>query len=368
MDRRTGQVLSATPYGYMNGYKGVDLKTRPMIAANPDKEPEVGPGHARHLPGGARAEGLEPVGVQPDHRPRLHPAHQPVHGHRRDAGELHRRHALRRRRREDVRRAGRQPRRRSPPGTRSHQRKVWEINEDLPLWSPALATGGGLVFYGTMDGWFKAVDARTGKLLWQFKAGSGIIGQPISYRGPDGRQYIAVVAGVGGWAGAIVVGEARPARSDRRARLRQRGEGPAEQNHGGRHALCLRASALASLIAGAGAGARRLRPRGAPQPRQAARRDRAGRAKARTRIYPGGGSRSRRSIRAPSSTTTMRRRIAEGQQLYMQMNCVGCHSHGGGGMGPPLMDDEWRYGGRIDQIAATSPKAARTECRRGAAS
>jgi cytochrome c oxidase cbb3-type subunit 3 len=45
--------------------------------------------------------------------------------------------------------------------------------------------------------------------------------------------------------------------------------------------------------------------------------------------------------------------IAQGQQLYMQMNCVGCHSHGGGGMGPPLMDDQWRYGGRIDQIATT---------------
>jgi cytochrome c oxidase cbb3-type subunit III len=45
--------------------------------------------------------------------------------------------------------------------------------------------------------------------------------------------------------------------------------------------------------------------------------------------------------------------ISQGQQLYMQMNCVGCHSHGGGGMGPPLMDDQWRYGGRIDQIATT---------------
>jgi cytochrome c oxidase cbb3-type subunit III len=45
--------------------------------------------------------------------------------------------------------------------------------------------------------------------------------------------------------------------------------------------------------------------------------------------------------------------ISTGQTLYMQMNCVGCHSHGGGGMGPPLMDDEWRYGGRIDQIATT---------------
>jgi cytochrome c oxidase cbb3-type subunit 3 len=45
--------------------------------------------------------------------------------------------------------------------------------------------------------------------------------------------------------------------------------------------------------------------------------------------------------------------IAQGQQLYTQMNCVGCHFHGGGGMGPPLMDDQWRYGGRIDQIAAS---------------
>jgi len=45
--------------------------------------------------------------------------------------------------------------------------------------------------------------------------------------------------------------------------------------------------------------------------------------------------------------------IAAGQQLYTQMNCVGCHSHGGGGMGPALMDDQWWYGGRIDQIATT---------------
>jgi glucose dehydrogenase len=91
-----------------------------------------------------------------------------------------------------------------------HQRKVFEIKEDLPLWSPALATAGGVVFYGTLDGWFKAVDARNGKLLWQFKTASGIIGQPISYRGPDGRQYIAVASGVGGWAGAIVTMDLDP--------------------------------------------------------------------------------------------------------------------------------------------------------------
>jgi PQQ-dependent dehydrogenase (methanol/ethanol family) len=84
---------------------------------------------------------------------------------------------------------------------------VWEIKENFPVWSGALATAGGLAFYGTMDGWFKAVDARTGRLLWQFKAGSGIIGQPISYRAPDGKQYIAVLAGVGGWAGGVVSGD-----------------------------------------------------------------------------------------------------------------------------------------------------------------
>ena len=87
------------------------------------------------------------------------------------------------------------------------RRIAWQLRESFPVWSGALATAGGVVFYGTMDGWFKAVDARTGTLLWRYRTGSGIIGQPVSYRGPDGRQYIAVLSGVGGWAGAIVAGQ-----------------------------------------------------------------------------------------------------------------------------------------------------------------
>jgi PQQ-dependent dehydrogenase (methanol/ethanol family) len=83
----------------------------------------------------------------------------------------------------------------------------WVIHEDLPVWSGALATAGDVVFYGTLDGWFKGVDARNGHLVWQFKAGSGIVGQPISYRAPDGKQYIAVLSGVGGWAGQVVAGD-----------------------------------------------------------------------------------------------------------------------------------------------------------------
>ncbi len=65
-----------------------------------------------------------------------------------------------------------------------------------------LATGGDLVFYGTMEGWFRAVDAHTGKILWQFKTSSGIIGDPITFSGPDGKQYVAIYSGIGGWMGA----------------------------------------------------------------------------------------------------------------------------------------------------------------------
>jgi alcohol dehydrogenase (cytochrome c) len=78
------------------------------------------------------------------------------------------------------------------------------------VWSGTVVTAGGVAFYGTMDGWFKAIDAKTGSLLWQFKTGSGVIGQPVTYRGPDGKQYVAVLSGVGGWAGAIVSGGLDP--------------------------------------------------------------------------------------------------------------------------------------------------------------
>jgi PQQ-dependent dehydrogenase (methanol/ethanol family) len=77
-------------------------------------------------------------------------------------------------------------------------KRVWEIKEKYPVWSGALATAGGVVFYGTLDGWFKAADARTGTVLWKFKVGSGVTGNPITFTGPDGKQYVAVYAGFGG--------------------------------------------------------------------------------------------------------------------------------------------------------------------------
>jgi PQQ-dependent dehydrogenase (methanol/ethanol family) len=85
-----------------------------------------------------------------------------------------------------------------------HAKKVWGAKEEkFPVYSGVLATGGDVIFYGTMDGWFKAVDARTGTELWKFHCGSGIVGNPITYLGPDGKQYVAIYSGIGGWMGAV---------------------------------------------------------------------------------------------------------------------------------------------------------------------
>lgn len=82
------------------------------------------------------------------------------------------------------------------------KRKAWSVKEEkYPLTGGVLATGGDLVFYGTMDGWLKAVDAISGAERWKYKVASGIVGNPISYVGPDGKQYVAVYAGIGGWLG-----------------------------------------------------------------------------------------------------------------------------------------------------------------------
>ncbi len=77
---------------------------------------------------------------------------------------------------------------------------VWSNKEQFSVWAGALATAGGVVFYGTLEGYLKAVDAKTGKELYKFKTPSGIIGNVTTYE-QGGRQYVAVLSGVGGWAG-----------------------------------------------------------------------------------------------------------------------------------------------------------------------
>ena len=76
----------------------------------------------------------------------------------------------------------------------------WSIPERFSVWSGALATAGDVVFYGTLEGYLKAIDANTGDELYRFKTPSGIVGNVNTWR-HDGKQYIGVLSGLGGWAG-----------------------------------------------------------------------------------------------------------------------------------------------------------------------
>jgi lanthanide-dependent methanol dehydrogenase len=77
---------------------------------------------------------------------------------------------------------------------------VWSNKEQFSVWSGPLATAGDVVFYGTLEGYLKAVDSKSGKELYKFKTPSGIIGNVMTYT-HKGKQYVAVLSGVGGWAG-----------------------------------------------------------------------------------------------------------------------------------------------------------------------
>ena len=77
---------------------------------------------------------------------------------------------------------------------------VWSDKEQFSVWSGTVTTAGGLAFYGTLEGYLKAVDLKTGKELYKFKTPLGIIGNVITYE-HAGKQYVAVLSGVGGWAG-----------------------------------------------------------------------------------------------------------------------------------------------------------------------
>jgi alcohol dehydrogenase (cytochrome c) len=83
---------------------------------------------------------------------------------------------------------------------------VWEVKNNAPLWGGVLTTKGGLVFWGTPEGFLKAADAKTGKEVWSFQTGSGVVAPPVTYE-IDGEQYIAVASGWGGavplWGGEV---------------------------------------------------------------------------------------------------------------------------------------------------------------------
>ena len=83
----------------------------------------------------------------------------------------------------------------------------FEVHNRAPLWGSAMATSGGLVFYGTPEGYIKAINDETGEVLWQFQTGSGVTGQPVTWEDEDGVQWLSVVSGWGGavplWGGEV---------------------------------------------------------------------------------------------------------------------------------------------------------------------
>jgi PQQ-dependent dehydrogenase (methanol/ethanol family) len=205
LDRTSGEVLYAKPYGTITGSTGVDLKTGRIQYAG-DKAPQMNKVVRDICPTASGAKDWNPSAYSPktgllyiphanlcmdvEHMTANYIAGTPYVG-----AEV-----------------------RFKPGPGGNRgvfqawdvkggQSVWSIKENFPVWSGAVVTAGDVVFYGNMEGWFKALDARTGELLWQHKLSSGIIGQPTTYRGPDGHQYVAILAGVGGWSGAVVSGD-----------------------------------------------------------------------------------------------------------------------------------------------------------------
>jgi PQQ-dependent dehydrogenase (methanol/ethanol family) len=201
IDRMTGEILSATGFDTINATKGIDLKSgRPI--KNDELTPTIGKNVENVCPVADGAKDWQPSAWSP----RTHLLYVPHQ------------HLCMNWKTSEVGYIAGTPyvgatvdMFAGPGGYRGEfmawdpvqKTKVWAIHEDFPVWTGALATAGDVVFYGTMDRWFKAVDARNGHVLWQVRTPSGMIGQPITYQGSDGRQYVAIMSGIGGWPGVV---------------------------------------------------------------------------------------------------------------------------------------------------------------------
>jgi PQQ-dependent dehydrogenase (methanol/ethanol family) len=202
LDRETGELLSAEPFQPVNWASGYDLRTgKPH--ENPDKHTHQGTVTRQICPSSTGAKEFNPSALSP----RTGLLYIPAHNTCMDYEGLEASYIA------GTPYLGASVKMYPGPGGYQGElvawdpvraTKVWGVREPvLPLYSGVLATAGDLVFYGTMDGWFKAVDARTGSELWKFKTASGIVGNPVTYLGPDGKQYVAIYSGVGGWMGAV---------------------------------------------------------------------------------------------------------------------------------------------------------------------
>jgi len=205
LDRITGEVLSADPFVHITSSTGVDLKTGRLMPVA-EKEPKTGTVVREICPASPGAKDWNPS----SYSPKTGLVYIPHNTLCMDYEGTEANYIA------GTPYVGANVRFYADGGGNRGEvsawdpigrKKAWSIKETFPVFSGTLATAGGVVFYGTMEGWFKAVDAATGGLLWQFKTGSGIISQPITYRGPDHKQYVAVLSGIGGWPGAIVTGD-----------------------------------------------------------------------------------------------------------------------------------------------------------------
>jgi PQQ-dependent dehydrogenase (methanol/ethanol family) len=205
VDRATGEVLSADPFVHITSSTGVDLKTGRLMPVK-EKEPRIGAVVREICPAAPGAKDWNPS----SYSPKTGYVYMPHNNLCMDYEGMEANYIA------GTPYVGANVRYYAGPGGHRGEisawdpvarKKVWSVKESFPVWSGTVVTGGDVVFYGTMEGWFKALHARTGELLWQFKTGSGIIGQPITYRGPDGKQYVAVLSGIGGWPGAIVTND-----------------------------------------------------------------------------------------------------------------------------------------------------------------
>jgi len=204
IDRATGEVLVAQPFQYLNWATGVDLQSgRPLLVEA--KQTHQGRMTTNICPSSTGARDQQPAAFSP----RTHLFYTPATNLCMDYGGIEAKYIA------GTPYVGAAVKMYGGPGGNRGEflawdagagKKVWGIKENFPVWSGALVTAGDVVFYGTMDGDFKAVNATNGNVLWKTHFNSGIIGNPITYLGPDGKQYVAVYEGVGGWAGAIVPG------------------------------------------------------------------------------------------------------------------------------------------------------------------
>jgi alcohol dehydrogenase (cytochrome c) len=208
IDRTTGEVLSAEPFHHLTAHSGIDMQTG-RLKLNPEKIPRPGEVVRDICPTAPGAKDWNPSAFS-NQTGLLYIPHNNLCM---DWEAVQTSYIA------GTPYVGAEVRMTGGPGGHLGEfsawdiiagKEIWSIKERFPVWSGAMATAGGLVFYGTMDGWFKAVDAKTGQVLWQYQTGSGIVGQPTTFKGPDGHQYIAILSGVGGWAGAIVSGDLDP--------------------------------------------------------------------------------------------------------------------------------------------------------------